>query len=183
MREALIYVRKTLQFPNIIIERFIPNIDYQLYIIGDKVVAAFERVAAHVIGDGQLNIKQLINQKNKLRRKNPGLRQFRIKKKSQTLLELLQINGYTLDSIPSKGKKVLLSTKTNIAEGGDSVDVTDKLSNEMKELALKAVQEIPELQVAAVEMLVDPHNTKHYITEIKTQPSISGYLFPSNGKA
>lgn len=63
LRKALIYVRKRLQYTNIIIERYIPSIDYQLYVVGDKVVAAFERVAANVIGDGKLTIKQLINRK------------------------------------------------------------------------------------------------------------------------
>lgn len=111
-------------------------------IVGNKVVAAFERVAAHVIGDGESTIKQLIKSKNKSRRHNPGLRQFKIKRKSKTVLNMLKKNGYTIDSVPDKGKKIPLSIQTNIVDGGDSVDVTDKLTDEVKNLAIRAVKTI-----------------------------------------
>lgn len=34
LRKSLLKVRKQLHYPNVIIERFIPSIDYQLYIVG-----------------------------------------------------------------------------------------------------------------------------------------------------
>src|SRR5690625_4900531 len=51
--KALIYVRQTLNHPKVMIERFISGADYQIYIINNRVIAAFERVRANVVGDGE----------------------------------------------------------------------------------------------------------------------------------
>lgn len=42
---------------------------YRVYVVGNEVVAVTKKVPANVIGDGRCNIKELISNKNKIRKK------------------------------------------------------------------------------------------------------------------
>lgn len=183
LRNALIYVRKQLKHPIILMERFIPSIDYQLYIVDNKVVASFERVAANIVGDGEQTIEALLKVKNRERKRNPGLSRHMIDKEDIELLHTLETQGYTLESVPENGERVQLKLKTNIIEGGDPVDVTEELPEKIKTMALKAADSIPNLPLCAVEIITNKETNKSYVLEVKTQPSISGHLFPQKGKA
>ena len=45
----------------VIVEKFITGLDFRVLVIDNKIVAAAQRVPAHVVGDGKLNIQQLID--------------------------------------------------------------------------------------------------------------------------
>ncbi|MCE2681236.1 MAG: cyanophycin synthetase [Burkholderiales bacterium] len=49
---------------NIIVERYLPGADFRLLVVGDNLVAVARRDPAHVVGDGEKNIAQLIDQVN-----------------------------------------------------------------------------------------------------------------------
>src|SRR5690625_2050587 len=72
-KEALIYVRKELKYKQIIVERFFAGSDYRVYVIGNEVVGAFDRIPANVMGDGKSTIKKLLKRKISERQKNPAL--------------------------------------------------------------------------------------------------------------
>jgi D-alanine-D-alanine ligase-like ATP-grasp enzyme/acylphosphatase len=183
LRDALKYVRQQLRHSTILIESYLSSYDYQVYVVGKRVVAAFERVPAYVTGDGERTIQSLIEQKNGVRRRNPGLSQHLIKQNDLITKKMLEGQGYTLESVPEKEGQVNLRIKSNISVGGETVDITDQLPSHMKEMAIKARETIPDLPLCAVEIIVDKETKKGYVLEIKTQPSISGHLFPVKGKA
>ncbi len=58
---------------------------------------------------------------------------------------MLEKQGYTLKSIPSKDERIFLKSKNNVSSGGDSVDVTDELTDEIKLVAVNAAKAIPGL--------------------------------------
>lgn len=95
-------------------------------------VAAFERVPAHIIGDGKRTIEDLIEDRNKQRRQNPGLYRHLNNKNDEDIKHNLELKGYSFDTVLEQGEKVFLKTKANVSEGGDPVDVTDELTSEMK---------------------------------------------------
>src|SRR5699024_8493206 len=136
LRDALVHVRQELGHTRILVERYMDSRDYQFYIIQDRVVAAFERVAAHVVGDGEKTIRQLIKQKNAERKRNPSLHQHLIKRGNDALQQLLAQQDYTSDSVPEEGAHIDLRYKSNIAVGGETVDVTDDLSQKIKKIAV-----------------------------------------------
>ncbi len=146
-------------------------------------VAAFERVPAHIIGDGKRTIEDLIEDRNKQRRQNPGLYRHLNNKNDEDIKHNLELKGYSFDTVLEQGEKVFLKTKANVSEGGDPVDVTDELTSEMKKVAVNAIQAIPNLPLGAVEMIVDKKTKQAFVLEIKTQPTITGHLFPTEGKA
>jgi D-alanine-D-alanine ligase-like ATP-grasp enzyme/acylphosphatase len=184
LRKALVYVRQELDYPEVILERFCPGEEYRVYVIEDKVIAAYNRLPASVVGDGKRTIEELSEKKNRRRKKNPRLFSCLIKIDQETI-DYLQKNGYTLQSVPKKGEKVLLQEKTNVSAGGDPIDVTDELSDEIKQIAINAIKAVPGLHHGGVDVIVDQEKTTNNAVVIELNPTaqIGGILYPVKGKA
>ena len=64
-KELLKYYQKlTEEFKDIIVERYCEGDDYRVCVVGYKVVAVSKRIPPFVIGDGERNIKELIDELN-----------------------------------------------------------------------------------------------------------------------
>lgn len=183
-RAGLDYVKHTLGYNNLIVERYVPGEEYRVYVVRDQVIAAYNRLPANVIGDGVSTISELIDIKNSERRRNARLFDCLIELDEETL-NYIQTAGYTLDSIPNKGEKILLKDKTNVSAGGDPVDVTDSIPDEMKRIAINAVKAMPDLNHGGVDIIVDlkKHEFDPVVIELNPTAQIGGILFPMEGKA
>lgn len=179
--EALQYIRKELGYSKVILEEHIFGVDHRVFVIGDKVVGAFKRIPANVIGNGKQTIEELLKQKNKNRNKNPALNKLPIKV-DEELQTTLKEKGYTLDSVSKKGERVFLKTKNNVSSGGDATDSTDELSDEVKKFAVKAAKAIPGLIQCGIDIIIDPLTKKGVVLEVNSKPSIRNHLFPMEGK-
>jgi cyanophycin synthetase len=97
-------------------------------------VAAARRVPAHVVGDGELNLQQLIDKENKDPRRGYGhenvLTEIEVDKDTLELLEKLQ---YTLETVPQRGEVVYLKSTANLSTGGTSIDVTDMVHRKISQ--------------------------------------------------
>ncbi|ARK32210.1 acylphosphatase [Halalkalibacter krulwichiae] len=181
---ALILVRSELQYPDVIVEQFIPGHDYRLYVVGDKVVGAIQRIPANVIGDGSSTVQQLIELKNEERKKNPRLFSCLIKIDHE-MNGVLEDAGYRVTSIPKKGEVVYLSEKSNISLGGDSIDVLDQLSDEVKKTAVKAIQAVPDLYHGGVDIIIDPSKQPEgqaIVLELNPTSQLGSLVYPMTGK-
>lgn len=182
IEEALKYVREHLGYKSVIVEEYFEGEDYRVYVIGEEVVAITKRIQANVIGDGVSSIRKLIKQKNEERKKSPILHSSLIKIDKE-LKSLLERQNYNLDSIPSLNERVLLKTKNNISAGGDPVDITDEVSDEIKNIAVEARKAIPGLPHGAIDLMVNREQNTAVAIEINTQASIRTHLFPMEGTA
>lgn len=181
-KEALEYIRHDLGYKSIIVERYFPGEDYRLYVIGGKVIGAFKKNPANVVGDGTSTIKNLLKLKNNERNNTPALykRLIRIDKEMHNIL---RSKGYTLDSVPKSGERVFLKTKNNISAGGDSIDVTDELTEEIKDIAIRASKAIPGLIQSGVDIMVNKKDNTGVVLEVNSRPHITAHLYPWEGKA
>src|SRR5690606_15237270 len=97
----------------IIIEKYITGDDYRLLVINNKLVAAAVRTPAHVIGNGTSTIQELIDEVNKDPRRGYGhenvLTQITINDLTHSIIKA---NGYTLDAVLEKDKRLLLDRKS-----------------------------------------------------------------------
>lgn len=182
LMENIEYLNKKLKYEQIIVEEYIQGEDYRAFVIGDKVVGAFRRLPPHVIGDGKKTVKQLLKEKNDVREKIPGTFNMRVRINEEVKRELKKQN-FTLKSVPEKGEFVRLKSKNNVSSGGDPIDATDELSEELKKNLVKAVQAIPGLIQGGVDVIYDRETGKYAILEINTKPSIRNHLFPIKGNA
>ncbi|MEF3330101.1 ATP-grasp domain-containing protein [Oceanobacillus oncorhynchi] len=180
--EALTYVRKKLNFPHVILEKYFAGEDYRLYVLDNKVIGALKRIKANVIGDGESTVKELINKKNIERAKLPSLTNRKIKIDDE-LKNMLRRKGYDLNSVIPEGELVYIKSKNNVSAGGDSIEVTDQLSDNIKQIAVDAVNSFDDLPQCGVDMMIDEEKDTGVIIELNTRAHITQHLFPMKGQA
>ncbi|WP_163969616.1 acylphosphatase [Oceanobacillus halotolerans] len=177
--ESITYVRDELGFTDLIIERFVQGDDVRVYVVGDSVLGAVKRVPANVVGDGIHSIEDLIKEKNKAKKTNPHL-STRLIKTNDQLTKYLQDQQLSLQDVPAKDEVIYLNGKSNISAGGDSIDVTDELPATIKEIAVQAVQAIPDLKHAGLDLIMDDDQAT--VIEINATAGIALHIFPLYGK-
>lgn len=168
---------------DVLIEEYIDGMDYRLIVVGDKVSAIMERIPAHVIGDEINSIRQLIAKFNK----NPL-----VGKKYEKPLCKIKINGEIkrslkkqnrkLTYVPQKGETVFLRQNANISTGGVGKDATENISQEIKDVAVKATKAIG-MVIAGVDIICERSSKKPYILELNDTPGIDIHHYPYAGNS
>lgn len=184
-KDHLTYVREKLEYKDIIVEQFIPGKEYRLYVVGNEVVAAMNRVPPNVMGDGVHTIRQLIEMKNTEKKQNPRLVSCLIEINQDTL-SAIHYKGYNLDSILTEQEQLFLSEISNVSIGGDPISVTNDLPESINQLAVQAMHSVPGLEHGAVDLIIDARDgsgDKAFILELNPTAQIGGLLFPEQGKA
>ncbi|HYC88916.1 MAG TPA: cyanophycin synthetase [Thermoanaerobaculia bacterium] len=171
----------------IVVERYLPGKDFRLLVINQKFVAAAERVPAHVIGDGEHTIAQLVDVANQDPRRGQGhekvLTRITI---DATTLRLLELRGLTPDSVPPRGEFVQLKTTANLSTGGTSIDVTDRVHPANIELA-ERISCLVGLDIAGIDVVAPCIETPVVengggIVEVNAAPGFRMHLAPTEGK-
>lgn len=172
----------------ILVEKFIKGNHYRLLVVGDKVVAASLRIAAHVIGDGESTIAELIDREN---RENPLRGEDHEKPLTKIVVDkvvqaYLKKQHKSLDYIPDEGEKIFLRENDNLSTGGIAIDVTDEVHPESLRMAVTAAQVIG-LDIAGVDITVSDigiplAKAEGAVIEINAAPGIRMHHFPSHGK-
>lgn len=180
LRKAIKNAREQYDYSDIIVERFFTGMDYRIYVVGDKVLAATKRIPANVIGDGVNTIQNLFKKKNERRKENAYLswKQIEI---NQDLIHYINNESYTLESIPKKDEIVFLKGQSNISAGGDPIDKTEEITLEIEMIAVNAVKSIPGLAHAGVDVLMNDAGEATVI-EINATSDISMHVFPLRGE-
>lgn len=170
----------------VIVEKFITGFDFRVLVINNKVVAAAKRVPAHVVGDGQHTIQQLIDIENQDPRRGYGhenvLTEITV---DRDTLDLLTKEGLTLESIPENGKIVYLKSTANLSTGGTSVDVTDMMHPENIFLA-ERISRVIGLDVCGIDIMAENltqplKENGGVILEVNAAPGFRMHLAPSEG--
>lgn len=182
LKDAIDYVTNKLSFKRIIIQEYVKGNEVRIYVLNNKVIAAANRVPAHIVGDGKSTIASLIQEKNYERRKNPNLR-HRLIRLDSALNQYLESLGLTLDTVLNKNKLLTLREISNVSLGGEPVDYTELLTDEQKAIAEKATKSIPGLAQCGVDMMIDTESNRSVIIELNASPGIGTHLFPVKGKS
>src|SRR5699024_9909922 len=181
LKDIIPYVREELEFKEVMIENYIPGQEYRIFVIEECVLGGMIRRPASLMGDGTHTIKELIHQANEIRMTNPHLTS-RLIKVDREIRSILKRKGYKLSTIPSEGERVYLREKSNLSKGGDAIDVTERLSENLKDIARNVGKAIPGLKHYGVDMIVDEKNDTGVILEVNTRPGLGGHLFPMEGQ-
>jgi len=179
-REALVHVREKLGYLDIIVEEHINGDEMRVFFLENQVIAAYKKEPAFVIGDGMDTIENLINIKNQERRENPHLFTYTIKK-NNALIKKIKQSGFTLDSVLDKDLKLYLRTQSNISLGGEFIDCTDDLPENIISTAKEVHRVIPNLPHGGIDLIVN-ENDEGIILEINHNAGLGTHVFPSKGK-
>ncbi len=170
----------------VIVERFYKGSDHRLLVINGKLVAVAERVPAHVVGDDQHTIAELIEITNEDPRRGEGHDNVLTKiKVDKTALAILEKQGLRLETILDKGEIAYLRATANLSTGGIAIDRTDDIHPENLWIA-ERVAKIIGLDIMGIDV-VTPDISKPLkevdgvIVEVNAAPGFRMHVAPSQG--
>jgi len=170
----------------VIVERFITGYDFRVLVIDNKMVAAALRDPAHVIGDGELTIQQLIDKENTDPRRGYGHENvLTLIDIDRDTLDLLEKKRYTLGTVPEKGEKVFVKSTANLSTGGTSIDVTDHV-HPQNVFICERISKIIGLDICGIDIMAENLSeplteTGGVILEVNAAPGFRMHIAPSEG--
>jgi len=172
----------------VIVEEQLPGKDHRVLVVDGQVVAVAERVPPMVFGDGVRTITELVAEVNADPRRGLGHEAVmtRIRLDDAAAQDILQRQDLTIDSVPAKGRKVLLRTTANLSAGGTAIDRTDEIHPDNAAIARRAALAIG-LDVAGIDLLAPDitrsvRETGGGIVEVNAAPGLRMHLEPSEGE-
>lgn len=172
----------------VIVERFVEGHDFRVLVIDNVMVAAALRVPAHVKGDGEKTVQQLIDLENQDPRRGYGhenvLTEITV---DRDTLDLLKKKDYTLETVPAKDEVVYLKSTANLSTGGTSIDVTDNV-HPHNVFMCERIARIIGLDICGIDIMAQ--NLSEPLTEnggvvleVNAAPGFRMHLAPSEGLA
>ncbi|WP_314914828.1 N-acetylglutaminylglutamine synthetase [Pseudomonas helleri] len=144
----------------VLLESFHEGHDLRIVVIGYEVVAAAIRRPAQVIGDGQHNVRQLIEAQSR-RRQAATQGESRIPLDAETL-RAVQAAGYDYDSILPAGQLLAVRRTANLHTGGCLEDVTAILHPVLADAAVRAARAL-DIPVVGLDMMVPGPDQPEYV--------------------
>ncbi|MGF3113688.1 bifunctional glutamate--cysteine ligase GshA/glutathione synthetase GshB [Facklamia sp. P9177] len=171
----------------VLVEEFIEGIELRFYVQNQKVLAVCERQAAHIIGDGQHTVEQLIDLENNHPFRGPRhLAPLTLLEKGEIERITLAEQNYSLQSIPVNGKKVYLRKNSNVSSGGIAIDRTDQVHSDFIKIAERTAAAMKST-FCGVDIIIKNYqeplsNSNSYaVLEANYNPMMSLHLFPAIG--
>lgn len=172
---------------SVLVEQFAEGEDYRVLVIGRQLIAASRRMPAHVIGDGLQTIQELIAEKNRDPRRAAdhaaALSKIRI---DAVAMQVLAEQDVTPDSVPVKGRMILIRRNANLSTGGTAADCTPEVHPTICAAAVEAAQTVG-LDICGIDMIapdisapLSPRNG--VIIELNARPGLRMHLYPSEGE-
>jgi cyanophycin synthetase len=171
---------------SVIVERFITGFDFRCLVINYKFICAALRTPASVVGDGVNSIQWLMDEINKDPRRGYGhekvLTQITYDQFAQKMLD---DHGYTLETIPAKGERVLLKPTANLSTGGTSSDVTDEV-HPANIFMFERIARIIGLDICGIDIMTTDLRTPvaengGAILEVNAAPGFRMHIDPAEG--
>jgi cyanophycin synthetase len=171
---------------SVLVETYLHGRDYRVLVINYEVVAVAERVPAHVVGDGEHTIAELVEIVNRDPRRGFGhekvLTKIRVTHQSELLL---QRAGYSMETVLPAGERFFLAATANLSTGGTAIDRTNEINYETREIARRAALVVG-LDVAGIDIITPDiaqplREVGGGIVEVNAGPGFRMHLQPSEG--
>jgi cyanophycin synthetase len=171
----------------VVVESYVTGNDYRVLVVGGRMIAAAERVPAHVIGDGSKTVAELVEETNADPRRGVGhekvLTRIRL---DEAAVELLRAQGFGLDEVPPAGATVKLTLTGNMSTGGISIDRTDEAHPDNVDIAEEAAGVVG-LDVAGIDFvapdIAEPvRETGGAVVEVNAAPGFRMHTHPTVGE-
>jgi acylphosphatase len=138
-----------------------------------------------LIGDGKSTVRDLVAQKNMMRRSNPNL-ESKLLELDDSRLAALARSGIEEQAVLPEGELLIIDWKAGLSSGADSIQLLDYVHPTYLDLALKACDAVTGLTVCGVDIMAtdfslpaEPGN--HAVVELNSAPGLGGHYFPVYG--
>lgn len=165
----------------ILVQNFFKGFEARATIIEGKFNSIVARVPAFVRGNGKNSIQELIDIKNNKRQKCAHLKRKLIKSNS-SIESFLKYSGYSLETVPEKNEYVLLISVSNTSLGGEMIDITEVVSQEIKDIAINALAALPDMVSGGVDIMMESFDDSNpAVIEINAFPLLQSTIYPTYG--
>jgi cyanophycin synthetase len=172
----------------VVVESFLTGNDYRCLVIGGVLRAVAQRVPAHVVGDGEHSVADLVEITNVDPRRGIGHEKVltRIKVDDESVTYARE-QGFELTDVPPRGVRVFMKRTGNMSTGGISIDRTEEAHPDNVEIAELAAQVVG-LDIAGIDFIcpdisVPVRETGGGIVEVNAAPGFRMHTHPTEGEA
>lgn len=174
--------KRKIKNPKMLIQDFISGFEVRIIVTEGNFMSATLRVPAHVKGDGISNIAELIYNKNLKREEHPLLKDYPIKI-TKRLEKLLEYKNLNLKSVLDEEQFCILYPQSNMQHGGENIEVTSLVTEELIEQCVQAVIATPGLHTSGVDIIIESFEDKEgTIIEVNKAPAFLLNYYPYIGK-
>lgn len=157
----------------VLLEEFVEGQDLRIIVINYKFVAAAVRKPAQITGNGQDDIETLIKKQSR-RRSAATKGESRIPMDDLTKRHV-QRHGYSMDDILPYGETITVRDTANLHTGGTIHDVTEKLSEELRQISERAARAI-DIPVVGLDFITpDVTGNEYVIIEANERPGLANH--------
>ena len=169
----------------VLVERFIPGNEHRLLVVGKQMVAAVAGETVWITGDGRSTVRQLLDSQINIDPRRGPEQEFPldllIPERDAKLRFELERQGYSADSVPAEGARVLVQRNGNIA-----YDVTDQVHPDTARLVALAARVVG-LDIAGIDLVVEDirrplREQGGAIVEVNAGPGLLMHLKPAEGQ-
>lgn len=169
--------------PSVIVQEMVDGFELRVTIVEGKFFGSVVRIPAYITGDGVHSIEELMDLKNEDRKKDRA-RSKRLIRREPNMEAYMRSNGLTFTMIPAEGQRVLLSAISNISFGAETANISDLISEEIKDTALRAVASIPGLFTGGVDLIVNGlQDRTPRVLEVNSFPHATSFIYPTYGES
>ena len=172
---------------DVVVERFVQGADHRLLVVGGRLVAASLRRPAHVVGDGEHTLEELVDLANLDPRRGIGhekvLTRITLDERAAALAEE---QGHGLTDVVPAGVAVTLALTANMSTGGTAEDITESVHPDNVEIA-EIAAEVVGLDVAGIDLVtpditMSVHDIGGAIVEVNAAPGFRMHTHPTIGE-
>jgi cyanophycin synthetase len=171
----------------VLVESYLSGFDHRMLVVNDELVAVAKRVPGNVVGDGKSTVAALVDIVNLDPRRGIGHEKVltRLELDSQAM-RLLEDAGYNEHTVLEAGQLFHLRSTANLSTGGTSIDVTDIVHPDNRDMAVRAIKAIG-LDIGGVDFLTEDISKSYKeigggICECNAAPGFRMHVAPSEGK-
>jgi cyanophycin synthetase len=171
----------------VVVERQFAGRDYRVLVVNGKVAAASERVPAHVVGDGERTIAELVEAVNRHPARGEDHERPLTKIAfDEAMMEFMKRRRLTLRHTPGPGEVVYLRECANLSTGGTARDVTDLIHPQVAAMCERAARIIG-LDICGVDLILSdiagPPGPDNGVIEVNAAPGLRMHVAPSEGRS
>ena len=157
----------------VLLEEFVEGHDLRIIVINYKFVAAAIRKPAQITGNGQDDIETLI-QKQSRRRSAATKGESKIPMDELTI-RCVERSGYTLKDVLPYGETIRVRDTANLHTGGTIHDVTEKLSEDLRQISERAARAM-DIPVVGLDFITpDVTKNEYVIIEANERPGLANH--------
>jgi cyanophycin synthetase len=169
-----------------LVEKYLFGAAFRLLVIDNNFVAGALLKPPTIVGDGIRTVKELISIENANPRRGTWHENVLTFLTLDTeVSRVIQNQGYFADSVPHRGSIITFRDNSNLSTGGLSIDVTDNVHSDNKDVAVRAVQTIG-LDIGGVDFITTDisqsyRTTGGAICEVNASPGLRMHIAPAEG--